>query len=315
MAGDPADIRSAPEHVGVLETEHPFGRGIHLRQVATGRVENAFRLAGRARRIEDVERIFRIHRFGGAFPGRARHQLRPPQVATGLERHRLARPTQHHDVLDAGRRRQRVVDVLFQRHNRAAAIAAIRRDQHLRARVVDPVAQRFCGEAAKYDSVNRADTRAREHRDGDFGDHREIDRDAVTAPHAQALQHVRELVDVGVQLPVGDAPDLAWRLSLPDQRHAAAPAGADMPVEAIHRCVELAAQEPFRVRWLPLQHAIPRPAPFQLLRPVRPITFRVLPGAVVRHGVPHVGLGFEGFGRREAPLLVEERFDPVSRHD
>jgi len=28
-----------------------------------------------------------------------------------------------------------------------------------------------------------------------------------------------------------------------------------------------------------------------------------------------VGLGLEGLGRWEAPLLVEERFDPVSRHD
>jgi len=67
-------------------------------QVAAGRVQNAFRLAGRPGGVQDVERIFRIHRFGRAFLRRARHQLRPPHVATGLERHRLTCPTQHHDV-------------------------------------------------------------------------------------------------------------------------------------------------------------------------------------------------------------------------
>jgi hypothetical protein len=87
-----------------------------------------------------------------------------------------------------------------------------------------------------------------------------------------------------------------------------------MPVEAIHRRVELAAEEPLGVRGLPFEHAIPRPAPFELLRPVRPISFRVLLRALVRRDVAHMGMRCEGVGRREAPLFVEQRFDPVSRH-
>ena len=135
-------------------------------------------------------------------------------------------------MLDAGRGGDGIVRVLFQRHNRAAAIAAIGGDQHFGARVVDPVPQRLRGEAAEHDCVHRADARAGEHRDRDFGDHREIDRDPIAPLDAQALQHVREFVDVGVQLAVGDAPHFAGRLSFPDQRHAAALAGAHMPVES-----------------------------------------------------------------------------------
>src|SRR5438552_3067933 len=40
---------------------------------------------------------------------------------------------------------------------------------------------------------------------------------------------------------------------------------------------------------------------------------RVPPGALVRRGVAHMGLRCEGVGGSEAPLLVEECFDPVSR--
>ena len=196
-------------------------------------------------------------------------------------------------MLDAGRAGDRVVRVLLQRHDRAAAIPAVRGDQDFRAGVVDPVPQRLGGEAAEHHRVHRADARAREHRDRDFGDHGQVDRDAVAAAHTQAFQHVGEFVDVGVQLAVGDSPHLTRRLALPDQRHAAALAGAHMSVETIHRHVELAPQEPFGVRWLPLQHAVPRTAPFQLLRPVRPITFRVPPRPFIGRGVPHVGLSFE----------------------
>src|ERR1044072_9051601 len=39
------------------------------------------------------------------------------------------------------------------------------------------------------------------------------------------------------------------------------------------------------------------------------------PPALGGFGVANMRLGLEGRRRREAPLLVEERFDPISRHD
>jgi len=65
----------------------------------------------------------------------------------------------------------------------------------------------------------------------------------------------------------------------------------------------MTAEEPFCVGRLP----------FQLLRPVRPVTFRISARPLVQRGVPHIGPRLEEIGRGEAPLLVEGRFDPASR--
>src|SRR5207249_10767616 len=128
-------------------------------------------------------------------------------------------------------------------------------------------------------------------------------------------QDVRELVDVGVQLAVGDAPYLTGRLALPDEGDPSASAGVHVPVETIHRGVEFAAEEPFRVGRLPVEDLGPRTAPLELLRPVRPISFRVPPGALVGCEVAHMRLGLEAVGGRKASLLVEQGFNPVSSHD
>src|SRR6266699_2519417 len=56
------------------------------------------------------------------------------------------------------------------------------------------------------------------------------------------------------------------------------------------------------------------PSQISATRPLRPVSFRVPPGALVRRGVAHMGLSFEGVRGSETPLLVEESFDPVSRH-
>ena len=82
--------------------------------------------------------------------------------------------------------------------------------------------------------MDGADACARQHRHRDFRYHREVNRDAVAATDPQSFQHVGELVHVAVQLAVRDAPHLSGGLSFPDQRDPAAPAGAHVPVEAVH---------------------------------------------------------------------------------
>ena len=228
---------------------------------------------------------------------------------------RLTGATQHHHVLDAGGRGERVVSIDLERNDRTTAVAAVGGDQNFGAGVVDPVAERLGRETSEDDSVNGADACACQHRHGDFRYHREVDGDPVATAHTQTLQDVGELVHVAVQLAVGEAPHLSRGFSFPDKRHTAAPARANVAVEAIHRDVELAAEEPLGVWGLPFQHAVPWVDPFELLRPVRPITFRISSGALVGAGVVDMGLLPELVGRGEAALLVEEGFDPFSRHD
>ena len=69
---------------------------------------------------------------------------------------------------------ERVVDVLLQWHDRAAAEAAVGRDDHLRLRIKNAIRDRLRAEPAEHDRMHRADARAGEHRDGRLGDHRQI---------------------------------------------------------------------------------------------------------------------------------------------
>jgi hypothetical protein len=51
--------------------------------------------------------------------------------------------------------------------------------------------------------VHRADARAREHRDGQLDDHRQVDQDGVALAHALAAQPVGDAADLGQRLVVG----------------------------------------------------------------------------------------------------------------
>ena len=76
VAGDPADVGRAPVDVLVgLEVEHGAVRERDLRQVAARRVQDPLRLGGRARRVEDEQRVLGVQRLG-----RALRRRRPPSA-------------------------------------------------------------------------------------------------------------------------------------------------------------------------------------------------------------------------------------------
>ncbi len=138
----------------------------------------------------------------------------------------------------------------FKRDLLAAAHAFVGRDHDARRAVFDAALQCFGREAAEHDRVDRADTRAREHRDRGLGNHRHVDRDAVAFLDAEALQRVRELADALVQLAIADEPRRGVRIvGLPEDRGLLG-ALREMPVEAVGRDVELAVGEPANVQVL-----------------------------------------------------------------
>ena len=85
---------------------------------------------------------------------------------------------------------ERVVGVALELDGVAAAPAAVGGDEHPGARVLDPVAQRVGGEAAEDDRVRGSDAGAGEHRDGELGDHRHVDRHAVAPLDAERAERV-----------------------------------------------------------------------------------------------------------------------------
>ena len=130
----------------------------------------------------------------------------------------------------------------------AAAPAAVGGDDELGLAVVDAVRDRLGAEAAEDHRVHRADARAGEHGDGGLGDHRHVDRDAVALLDAEVLEDVGEAADLAMELLVGER--ALTSPGSPSKMIAAlfSRGGAEVPVEAVLRDVELAADEPLGVR-------------------------------------------------------------------
>ena len=148
-----------------------------------------------------------------------------------------------------------------------------------------PLLDRLGREPAEHDVVRRADPRAREHRDDDLGDHRQVDPDDVALADAELLERVRSLCTSRVQLGVGDRALLAL-LAGPVERDPVAVAGLDVPVQAVVGHVEPAVGEPLverRVRVV--QHRRERLVPVQGSRLLGPEGVRVELGPRVERGV------------------------------
>ena len=200
---DPADVGGAPEHVVFAHVEDEFVRHRGVDQIAAARVQHALRLARRAGRVEDEERILRVHGSAAhSFDWRADDFFEPVDRAarTSATRTPVRRTTSTCFTHSRAGRRQREIDVRLERDALAAAQAFIGGDDDARAAVRDAPGQRIGGEAAEHDGMNRADARAREHRDRRFGNHRQIDRDAIALLHAERLQRIRALAYALVQL-------------------------------------------------------------------------------------------------------------------
>ena len=180
---------------------------LDLRQVAAGRVEDALGLRGRARRVEDEERVLGVHRLGLALgvgvgdARRARRRRAPPSSAgrsRSGRRRRCARAIEH-AVGD-------VVDRRLHRHRLAAAsvasavISAFASENSIRSRTDS-------AEKPPKTTLWIAPIRAqREHRDDGLGHHRHVDPDDVALADAEVLEHVREALRLLEEPAVGDRP-------------------------------------------------------------------------------------------------------------
>ena len=181
VAGDPADVGGAPVDVGlgvhVVDDRVRVGR---LGEVAAGRVEDALRLPGRARGVEDEERVLGLEAAAPRAVGVGRvERVVPPDVARRSTRSswpvRLTTSTCSTDVSPWS---SGGVDGRLEGRGRAAAVAAVGGDDELASASSMREWQRLGGEPAEDDGVRRADPGAGEHRDGGLGDHRQVDRDA-----------------------------------------------------------------------------------------------------------------------------------------
>ena len=121
------------------------------------------------------------------------------------------------DALDRRFAVQRFIDLSLERNDRAAPIAAIRRDHRDRAAVCDPIANAVRAESAEDDRMHRADPRAGEHGDRRLRNRRHVNDDAIAFADFVSLQDVRELADLAVQLLIRERAFVA-RFAFPKDR-------------------------------------------------------------------------------------------------
>ena len=98
----------------------------------------------------------------------------------------------------------------------------------------------------------------------------------------QSVEHVREAARLAQELLIGQGAGLP-RLPFPDERRLVPPGTRDVPIEAVDRRVQLAADEPPGERRLPVEHPIPGTRPFELVGKAGPERFRIALGGAREH--------------------------------
>ena len=315
MTGDPSDVRRAPEHVVVFQVEDPFGGQVGPHHVAARGVHDPLGLAGGPARIQDVEQVLTVQLFRLAHRRGIGHQAVPPVVATllNVDGCGVAHAADHHDMFDRRRAGHRIVGVSLQRDDVTPPPSTVRGDEDFRLRVVDAVAQRLGGEPAEDHGVGSPNAGTGQHSDRQFGDHRQVDRDAIAPLDPQAFQDVGELADLPQQIAVGQYTFVAG-LTLPDDSCLGPPAGLDVAIHAVVRDVRFPTDKPLGVWRRPLQHGTPLRKPVQVLGRTRPEPLQVLRGLVV-HAFIARNRGLTKCRRRgKCPLLQQEGLNGPVRH-
>ncbi len=179
VAHDPAHVRGRPIDFARLDTvdvaHGPEQRGGVAAMVA----DDPLGLAGRARGVEDVERVggldrHAVDRMSGL------DNFGPIQVAAGSQLGRHLRPLQDDGVPGLVRGSlDRAVEQRFVRDDLGTLDAARGRDDQDRLGVVDAGRELVGGKAAEHHRMDGADAGAGEHGDQRLGHHRHVDDDPV----------------------------------------------------------------------------------------------------------------------------------------
>ena len=283
VADHPTDVGRRPERVARAHAVNARHRPLERDGVAAVVAHDAFRDAGRSRRIEDVERIGRLdgHALDG---GGARHEIAPLEVAALHERRRRLRALQDHTALGlVAREVDRPVEQRLVRDDPAGLDPARRGDDQLGSCIVDALGQLVGGEAAEHDGVDGPDARAGQHGHDRFGHHRHVDDHAVALRDALAAERARDPCDDIAQLGVGEHAHGVRDRTVVDERALLAAAAVDVQVERVVAGVEPAAGEPPIERWSAfVEDTIPAAIPVQVLGRPRPEAGGIDQGPAVR---------------------------------
>src|SRR5580765_6704688 len=129
--------------------------------------------------------------------------------------------------------------------------------------------------------MDDAETSAREHGNGQLGDHRHVDDGAVAGLVTARLEHAGEADDEAMQFLIGDG-SLVSRFTFPEDRDFVFARSGQVTVETIVRDVEFRVGEPAREGRIPFEDLGPLLEPVNLARgDLTPEGFGILLGSAV----------------------------------
>src|SRR5262249_42472851 len=266
---DPTNVGCAPKNIFVADVEDVFGGAINIHQITGGGVQNPFRFARRSARVEEVKRMLAVDGNWWAICIHVLQFPMPPNVAPFLHLDVVSRASKNNYAAHRGAVAERVIHVFLQWYNPAATIRAIGGDQRNRAAVIDPIADAVSTESAEDYGMHCADACAGQHRNGCFGDVRQVNDDAIAFFDAVPFQHICEAADFTMQLLIGEGALVAG-FALPNDCRFVPARPVKMTVHAILRNVQFPAHEPFCEWGFPFEDLLPRRAPDQFLRFAHP---------------------------------------------
>ncbi len=199
----------------------------------------------RARGVDDEARPIGLDRERRSPVALSGHRVVPPAVASGRPRDLPAEPPVDEHGGDRRALGHGLVGRLLHRHDLAAPVEAVRRDQQPGLAVGQPRGDGAGPEAREARRVDGADPRDGQRGDGGLRRHRQEDADPVSLAHSQRLQRVGQAVDLARELGVGERARLAV-VALPGDGRPGAAAGIQVAVDAVVGEVQTAAWEPLR---------------------------------------------------------------------
>ena len=244
VARHPAHIGRAPIDIAIVVIKRDLVGQRGIDQIATRRMHDPFGLTGRARGIEDEQRIFGVHLFRRASVRSLFFKRGIIHVARIIPRH-ITASAPHHQTFDRWVAAcQSLVRVGLQRCRFAPAGRIIRGDHNLGVRPLNPCRQRIRREPGEDDRMDRTDARAGQHGIGGFGDHRHVDDNPVAFADADIAQDIGHFTRLGMQGTIADVLRLFVRaVRLPDDRGLVA-ARFKMTVDAIGADVQRTVGKP-----------------------------------------------------------------------
>ena len=319
VAGDPAHVGGAPEHVVLAKVEHPAAGEPGVQQVARRGVLYALGLAGGAGGVEKEQRMLRVHVLRRAVGRGGIGQFMRPAVAAVMPGDVFPRvPENDHAAHRMLAVVQRLVHGGLEAHELAAAASGVGGNDDLGAGVHHPVVERAGREAAENDRVHGADARAGVHGDDGFRAHRHVDHNPVAGGHALTAQGGAQAFHRLAQFAVAQGAAVAL-LALVDDRRAVRGL-PDPGSQAGLAGIQFAVGEPGEVRrartvegggerLVPGQHLAGQFGPQAKRVAIAP------QAKFVKQILLELRAVCERLVRIEPAILAQDRFDVSGRHD